>query len=156
MNEWLTKTAQRDGNPRTGYVFRPEPESWNARWGNIEEGHLLRALTGQLQAAQVRLGFVKENGKALWTLHDLRRYAGSVWLELGYGMEQVSEWMGHDKIETTQRYYVRPFKKQSLERGREMMMKVSALHQLLPGEQPALPSPAMRDLCEIDGEVIEE
>lgn len=141
MNEWLTKTAQRDGNPRDGFVFRPEPESYNNRWGHTEGGHLLRALTGQLQAAQMRLGFVKEDGKAKWTLHDLRRYAGSVWLELGYPMEDVSNWLGHEKIETTQRYYVRPFKKQSLKRGREMMTKLSALHRMVPDDQAALPSP---------------
>ena len=70
-------------------------------------------------------------------------------------MEQVSTMMGHDKIETTQRYYARPFKKQTLERGRELMVKVSDLHRLLPHERPALPSPAMRDSCEIDGEAIE-
>ena len=60
--------------------FKPEPEIREQEWGHTDGGHLLRALTGQFQAAQVRLGFVNENGKAKWTMHDLRRYAGSVWL----------------------------------------------------------------------------
>ena len=140
MNVWLTKTAKRDGFPRTGYVFKPEPSSYENRWGHTEGGHLLRALTGQLQQAQIRLGFVDDDGKAKWTMHDLRRYAGSVWLEMGYPIEQVSRMLGHAKIETTQRYYIKWFKQQNLERDQQMMVKVSDLHRLLaapPAGRPA-------------------
>ena len=140
----------------TGFVFRPEPESYNNRWGHTEGGHLLRALTGQLQAAQMRLGFVKEDGKAKWTLHDLRRYAGSVWLELGYPMEDVSELVGarKDRDDAT---VLCPacLSSSTLKRGREMMTKLSALHRLVPDDQAALPSPPIRHSCDIDGEATE-
>ena len=64
---------------------------------------MLRSMTAQFQAAQMRLGFVNEDGKARWTMHELRHYAGSVWLEIGYAMEDVSGLLGHGKIETTQK-----------------------------------------------------
>jgi integrase len=154
-NEWLTLTAQRDGNPTTGYVQKPEPGNRNRNWTTDEGNHLLRSMTAQFQAAQVRLGFVKENGKARWTMHEMRHYAGSVWLEMGHRMEDVSRMLGHGKIGTTQKYYIHHFKKQNLERDRELMIRVSDLHSILPSQPPALPSPAMRDSCEIDGEAIE-
>jgi integrase len=151
MNRWMGEVAKRDGYPGTGYVFNGDPNMAGARWGaDYNPNHLLRSMTSQLQEAQIRLGFVDENGKALWCMHALRHYAGSVWLELGYLMQDVSRMLGHGKIATTQKYYQYYFIKQNLERDRELMRKVSHLHQ------PQLPSPAMRDLCEIDGEVTEE
>ena len=62
--------------------------------------------------------------------------------------------LGHGKIETTKKYYIHYFKKQNLERDRQLMIKVSELHRLPSGTVPALPRP-MRDTCEIEGEVIE-
>ena len=150
MNKWMGEVAKRDGYPRTGYVFNGDPNMAGARWGvDYNPNHLLRSMTSQLQEAQVRLGFVDEDGKALWCMHALRHYAGSVWLELGYLMQDVSRMLGHGKIATTQKYYQYHFIKQNLERDRELMRKVSRLHQ------PQLPSPVMRDSCEIDGEAIE-
>jgi len=151
MNKWLTEVAKRDGFPRTGYVFRGDPRY---RRAGADEQHLLRSMTSRLQAAQVRHGFVDKEGKALWTMHQLRHYAGSVWLELGYRLEDVSRMLGHGKIATTQKYYIYFFKKQHHERDRLMMAKVSELHRLQPGELPALPKPR-RDSCDIDGEAID-
>ena len=104
-------------------------------------------MTAQFQAAQMRLGFVDDNGKARWTMHEMRHYAGSMWLALGMRIEDVSRMLGHAKIETTQKYYIHQIRKLNLERDRPFMVKVSELHR-------ALPKP-MRDSCEIDGEAIE-
>jgi integrase len=129
-------------------VFRGDPNgAFGARWGAGSEGkHLLRSMTSQFQAAQVRLGFVDDSGKALWTMHEMRHYAGSVWLELGYRMEDVSRMLGHGKLETTQKYYIHYFKRQNLERDRQLMVKVSDLHRL--------PAP-MRETCEIEAQAID-
>ena len=101
----------------------------------------------QFQAAQMRLGFVDDKGKARWTMHEMRHHAGSMWLALGMRIEDVSRMLGHAKIETTQKYYIHQIRKLNLERDRPFMVKVSQLHR-------ALPKP-MRDPCEIDGEAIE-
>ena len=63
-------------------------------------------------------------------------------------MQDVSRMLGHGKIATTQKYYQYHFIKQNLERDRELMIKVSQLHQ------QQLPKP-MRDSCEIDGQATE-
>ena len=39
-------------------------------------------------------------------MHEMRHYAGSVWLALGMRLEDVSRMLGHGKIETTQKYYI--------------------------------------------------
>ena len=63
--------------------------------------------------------------------------------------------LGHAKIETTQRYYIKWFKQQNLERDQQMMMKVSELHRLLAAPPPTgLPKP-VGDLFEIEGEALE-
>jgi integrase len=155
MNRWLTETAKRDGYPGTGFMLKPEPGNRNRNWTTDEGNHLLRSMTAQFKAAQVRLGFVKENGKARWTMHEMRHYAGSVWLAMGARIEDVSRLLGHAKIATTQKYYINHILKQNLESDRKLMVKMSELHRLSSGQmQHALPKP-MRDLCEIDGEAID-
>ena len=156
MNYWLTETGKRDGYPSTGFMLKPEPGNRNRNWTTDEGNHLLRSMTSQFQAAQVRLGFVNDDGKARWTMHEMRHYAGSVWLALGMRLEDVSRMLGHGKLETTQKYYIHQIKKLNIDRDRPFMMKMSEIHRALPGQkQAALPSP-MRDLCEINGEAIEE
>ena len=153
MNEWLTETAKRDGHPSTGYMIKPEPGNRNRNWTTDEGNHLLRSMTAQFQAAQVRLGFVNDNGKARWTMHEMRHYAGSMWLALGMRMEDVSRMLGHAKIETTQKYYIHHIRE--AEPGTRPPMrwcKVSELHRFR--SPPSLAEP-MRDSCEIDGEAIE-
>jgi integrase len=132
MNKWLTKLAKRDGHPRTGFVFKPDPKMRNWNWQDDQGHHLLRSMTQGLKAAQVRLGFVNDDGSARWSMHELRHYAGSVWLELGYRLEDVARMLGHGKIETTKKYYIHYFKKQNLERDRQLMAEVSKLHRLPP------------------------
>ena len=137
INRWLTETAKRDGNPSTGFVIRPEPLNRNRNWTTNEGNHLLRSMTQQFQAAQIRCGYVNDSGKARWCMHELRHYAGSVWLASGdYRLEDVSRLLGHGKLETTQKYYIHHIKKQNLERDRAMMARVSKLHRL-----PSAPPP---------------
>ena len=152
MNYWLTETAKRDGYPSTGYMLKPEPGNRNRNWTTEEGNHLLRSMTAQFQAAQVRLGFVNDEGKARWTMHEMRHYAGSVWLAIGMRLEDVSRMLGHGKLETTQKYYIHQIKKLNVERDRPFMLKLSEMHRALPGQVPALPSPIMRHSCDIDGE----
>ena len=139
MNKWLGVVAEISGHSRTGYTFRHDPKMRNSRWLSQEGTHNLRGMTARLQHAQIRLGFVTDNGKARWTMHELRHYAGSVWLELGHPLESVSRMLGHGKTDTTKKYYIHFFKKQTLERDRAILAKMSELHQPLP----------RRDSCEI-------
>ena len=154
MNEWLTLTAQRDGYPSTGYVLKPEPGNRNRNWTNDEGNHLLRSMTAQFQAAQVRLGFVKRTAR-----RDGRCTRCAIMPDLcgsrsDCRMEDVSRMLGHAKIATTQKYYIHHFKKQNLERDRAIDERMS---DCIDCHRPAAARPAepMRDLCEIDGEAIE-
>ena len=144
MNKWLGVVAEISGHLRTGYTFRHDPKMRNSRWLSEEGTHNLRGMTARLQHAQIRLGFVTDNGKARWTMHELRHYAGSVWLELGHPLESVSRMLGHGKTDTTKKYYIHFFKKQTLERDRAILAKMSDLHRL-----------PMRDSCEIEGQVLD-
>ena len=90
----------------------------------------------------MRLGFVDDKGKARWTMHEMRHYAGLYVARARHDrMEDVSRMLGHAKIETTQKYYIHQIRKLNLERDRPFMVKVSRTASAPPF---ALPS-----LCEI-------
>jgi hypothetical protein len=101
----------------------------------------------------LQAGFVDAAGKPRWNFHELRHYAGSIWLEAGASIHDVSRMLGHSNINTTQKHYIHYFKKQEAERHRSIADKVSVMHEL-PGNAMALPSP-MREKCEIDGQAVD-
>jgi integrase len=143
MRESLTAVWERDGRPASGYVLRHTSRN-SGRSGlywAIGETYLPGVL--------LKAGFV-ENGKPKWTFHDLRHYAGSIWLEAGAAIHDVSRMLGHANTAITEKVYIHYFKKQQAERHREIADRVSALHRL-PGGVPALPSP-MREKCVIDAD----
>ena len=98
-------------------------------------------------------GFVDQRGNPRWSYHELRHYAGSVWLDAGAKIQDVSRLLGHSNTQTTEKHYIHYFKKQQAERHRLIADKVSAMHQL-PGNTRALSAP-MREKCEIEGDVID-
>jgi integrase len=69
---------------------------------------------GKLEATYVRTVFEEARKRAgiqvYITPHDLRHFRAITWLEIGWDLDKVREWMGHKNIETTKRYlkYVKP------------------------------------------------
>jgi integrase len=146
IRTWLSMIWERDARPSTGYVFhthqRPNgtADGRAAVYAAINKNYLAYAIRNA--------GFGDR-----WSFHELRHYAGSIWLEAGASIEDVARMLGHSNTNTTRKYYIHYFQKQEAERHRFIADKVSVMHQL-PGSTMALPSP-MREKCEIDGEVID-
>jgi integrase len=140
----LTTLWERDGKPSVGYVFHTtgKRRSRTSVYNAVYQEYLVYAMR--------KAGFVDEQGSARWSFHELRHYAGSVWLEAGATMHEVSRMLGHSNTQTTQKHYIHYFEAQEAERHRLIAGKVSAMHRL-PGNTVALPAP-MREICEIDGE----
>jgi integrase len=142
--QWSLRAIwERESRPSVGYVFN------TIGIGGTRYGLYSGIYQVYLARAMLRAGFVDERGKPLWTYHELRHYAGSIWLEAGASIQDVSRMLGHSNIGTTQKFYIKFFKKQEAERHRLIADKVSAMHQF-----PALPKP-MREICEISAEDIE-
>ena len=138
IRESLRAVWEFNGRPSTGYVFFTKRDGGGTRRGlytSIYVSFLCRAMR--------KAGFLDANGKALWNFHELRHYAGSVWLEAKAEIQDVSRMLGHNNINTTQKHYIHYFKRQSAERHRAIADRVSAMHRL--------PAP-MRDKCEIGAE----
>jgi integrase len=160
---------ERDGKPSTGYVF-------NTRDGDHRAAVYSAILWAYTYQAMRNTGFVELNPKCpahglsgkstkclckpRWSFHELRHYAGSIWLEAGAELKDVSRMLGHGKTDTTEKHYIHYFKKQEAQRHRLIADKVTSMHQL-PGNTRALPAPMreisgqMREKCEIDGEAFE-
>jgi integrase len=143
----LTAVWERDGSPSTGFVF-------NTRDSNSRAAVYAAISANYCYKAMRNAGYVDEKGRPRWSYHELRHYAGSVWLESGEAsLSDVSRMLGHGKTETTEKHYIHYFKKQEAQRHRLIADKVSAMHRL-PGNTMALPAP-MREKCEIDAEAID-
>jgi integrase len=104
-----------------------------------------------LYSAMAKAGFVTGKGaywdcKPRWSCHELRHYAGSIWLEAGARIEDVSRWLGHSNIQTTQKHYIHYFQKQQAERQREIVDRVSTMHRLLPAPTPQI---------DVDAEIVD-
>lgn len=146
IRDSLTTIWEREHRPVTGYVLNGGRDNRRISVYKAIGDHYVRL--SMLQA-----GFVDADGKPRWSFHELRHYAGSIWLEAGARVEDVSRMLGHSNINTTMKYYIHYFQKQEAERHRLIADRVSAMHQL-PGNPMALPAP-MREICEIDGEVVD-
>jgi integrase len=151
-----------NGRPASGYVFYTKPSKGGTRLGvNITVGRCL-------EVAQHRAGFVIDDGKMRWggigkpkwSYHEMRHYAGSVWLEAArrdHGqctmgdLEEVAQLLGHVDTKMCRKVYIHYFKDTQLERHRRMVDAASALHRL---PRPALPAP-MRDIGEIPDQDID-
>jgi integrase len=138
----LTAVWERDGHPGDGYVFYSVTKGGGSR-------HSVYRQAGRcLFPAQIRLGYVEDGGKPRWSFHEMRHYAGSVWLEARADITDVSRMLGHSNTAITEKVYVHYFKKQEAERHRAITDRVSAMHML----------PDMREKCGIsveDAEIIE-
>jgi integrase len=72
--------------------------------------------------------------------HDLRKACGSLLLDAGIELADVSAWLGHSNVAITQAIYVRPFE----ERRREPAARLDALlsrQQSTPNYPRSTPSP---------------
>ena len=72
-----------------------------------------------------RAGLVKEDGSHKFTAHQLRHFAGSIWLAEGMPLDEVSRLLGHSRIETTRKIYIHQLQHDT--RAREAMERVGAL-----------------------------
>ena len=130
----------RDGGPRTGYCF-------STRCNNPSRyGLYCTIYNDYLRGGYAQSWVRRRERNAAVEFHELRHYAGSVWLEAGARMDDVSRMLGHSNIRTTQKHYIHYFKREEAERHREIANRVSAMHRL--------PAPT-RDICEIDAEAFE-
>jgi integrase len=152
IRESLSVVWMRDGMPTTGYVFSTLGASRAALYSSIYTSYLVSAMR--------KAGFADKNDRPKkaryvprWSYHELRHYAGSVWLEAGASLHDVSRMLGHSSVKTTEKYYIHYFKKQEAQRHRAIADLVSNIHQI-EGSRLSLPSP-MREKCEINAEDIE-
>jgi integrase len=53
-----------------------------------------------------RAGLVDDNGRHRFTAHQLRHFAGSVWLAEGMRLDQVSRLLGHSSTSITEKIYI--------------------------------------------------
>jgi integrase len=91
------------------------------------------ALDAAFRKAVKAAGIEREDGKRL-SLHSLRHGYGSLLLANGVGLAEVSAWLGHRKISTTERWYAKKIdtvldlaaeRMRELERQRPMLLTVS-------------------------------
>ena len=75
------------------------------------------------QRRVIAAGFADEQGKALFSIHDLRRSFGTNHANSGASPKILMELMGHSKLETTMTYYVST----SLEQKKAAVAMVSAM-----------------------------
>jgi len=85
------------------------------RLGRLASDYVIRNANGDpmtnnaracFQRRVVAAGLVDDDGKALYTPHDLRRSAGTNWANVVKSPKIVQELMGHAKLETTMKFYV--------------------------------------------------
>jgi integrase len=124
----------RDGWPQEGYVLK-------SRNGGVIYDGITEIYFG---LPMRRAGFVNEDGHPKWRYHDLRHYAGSIWLMNGLSLYEVSRLLGHTSIKTTERVYAHTL--DELSQAREVIDRVSEQHRL-----PA----RIRDFDEADVQEIE-
>ena len=70
----------------------------------------------------IAAGLVNAQGKALFSIHDLRRSFGTNHANAGVSPKILMELMGHSRLETTMTYYVST----SMDQKREAVERVAA------------------------------
>ena len=96
MNSNVVKSlgTLRSGKFPGGDVFR-----------NVEGRKMLNNFNSCFERIVKRAGLVNEEGKAAFSIHDLRRSCCTNLLAQGVSPKMVQEIMGHVNIETTMKYY---------------------------------------------------
>jgi integrase len=91
-----------------------------------------------------RAGLVKKDGSHRFTAHQLRHFAGSIWLAEGMPLDEVSRLMGHSRIETTRKTYIHQLQHDT--RAREALERVSSLFtgRPVPDALPSAPGVPLR------------
>jgi integrase len=116
VHRMLEEHAERYGWPTDGWVLR------NKNGNRLHPDNV----TGYHWPKICReAGLVHEDGTPLYTFHQMRHLAGSLWLAEGMSLEDVSRILGHSNISTTWRIYAqdgaRPTRRGNHAQGRQAL-----------------------------------
>jgi integrase len=119
INEFLYEALVRhapDVQDRVGTVLR---NRWN------QPMRLNVVISTIIPKVMTRAGLVKDDGSHKFTAHQLRHFAGSIWLAQGMPLDEVSRILGHTTIDFTRKTYIHQLEGDT--RAAEAIERVGAL-----------------------------